>query len=248
MKSTIFLTLLVLMFGIDRCSSLLISEEEQSKVTIQNLREKGYRFRNSSSSEKGAVPNSITQFRNIYQAGDFERICSLQQIRNIRFESTLVPVFTAKETSICSQLELGTLGMVDVTMTREAFCKVTETFSKTLNDFYIGGYISGLTEEMTPCIAKLSNIKSLSIGYGKAKATKETFCNTLRELKNISLLTIDNTDLPSNSLNCILELPNLKRIWLFNWRKVSYDDRASLIREYEKKYNRKIESNIVDDY
>lgn len=236
------------MLGIDRCSSLLISDEEQSKITIQHLREKGYRLRNSSSSEKEAFPNSITQFRNIYQPGDFERICTLRQITNIRFESTLVPVFNAKETSICSQLNLETLGMVDVTMTSESFCKVTETFSKTLTDFYIGGYISGLTEEMTPCIAKLSNVKSLSIGYGKAKVTKDTFCNTLRELKNISLLTIENTDLPKASLACILELPNLKRIWLFNWRKVFYDDRASLIREYEKKYNRKIESNIVDDY
>lgn len=212
-------------------------------MTIQYLRDKGYRLRNISSSEKDAIPNILSQTHSVYQAGDFIKICSLRQIKNIDFERTELPSLSEKEISVCSQMELEWLGIVDVKMNKDAFCKITNTFRNSLLKFDVSE--SGLSDEMMPCISKLQRLDFLLIGRG-SNISKDSFCKTLLSLPNLQFIRIEDIDLPKSALQCILDHPNLTEIWLRSWKNASYDDKDALIKAYEKKYQRKIKFNLYD--
>lgn len=235
--------ILSLWIGNYHCTSLLISEVEQSKVTIQYLRDKGYRLRNISSSEKDAIPNQLALTHSVYQGGDFIKICSLRQIKNIDFERSELPIFTAMEIDACSQMELEWLGIFKVKIGKEALCKITNTFRNSLLKFDVSE--SGLSDEMMPCISRLQKLDFLLIGRG-SNINKDSFCKTLLSLPNLHFIRIEDTDLPKSALQCILDHPNLTEIWLRSWKNANYDDKDALIKAYERKYQRKIKFNLYD--
>lgn len=178
-----------------------------------------------------------------YSDGDLIRICSQPNLTSLAFKRTKIRSLSADASFVCSRSSITELALINLTINKNELCNLVSTFTNKQLTIALSGIL--FTDSELECISKLKLLKYISIP-DRANISGESFCNFSKQLPQLLGIQLNNSNLDINGLNCIMNFPSLRRVTLQNWKNVSEDEMDKWVKEYEKKYNRKLEAQIID--
>ncbi|TGL23569.1 hypothetical protein EHQ47_06775 [Leptospira bourretii] len=178
-----------------------------------------------------------------YSDGDLIRICSQPNLTSLAFKRTKVRSFSADASFACSKSNIAELAVINLTINKNELCNLVSTFTNKQLTLALSGIV--FTNSDLECISKLKLLKYIAIP-DRANISEESFCNFSKQMPQLLGIQLNNSTLATNGLNCILNFPSLRRVTLQNWNSVSEDEMGEWVKKYEKKYNRKLEAQIID--
>lgn len=102
-----------------------------------------------------------------------------------------------------------------------------------------------INHHIIDCKSEDTGITGLSL-YNLPACSDCSICKILPYFSTITSLSILKSSEGKVGLGCILEMPNLRSISLQSWKGATIKEFHEFAEKYEKKYNRKIEANIID--
>lgn len=236
----------ILLIMVINCSFLIDSPANYSQEELRkDLEKRGYRIftRQPNYDINKKVAAIELNIKGQYKPGDFEKICRLKNIKQVFFEGIDILEINKADEVACSKSEVNRFGFTRLKLKTKDFCQLVKQMNppRLVLDFTK----VNLEDQDIICFSEIPNLESFITEIG-AVFSDESFCKFASNAKKLTFLRLNDSPLTQKSLRCMLKLPSLTEVMLQRWKNVSEEEMDEWVKEYEIKYNRKLEAQIID--
>jgi hypothetical protein len=232
--------------AIIQCASITPSPSRLSEVELKkDLEARGYKFFTNINdyNVKDGSPTVKLNKNGQYKSGDLGKICKINNLRIVIFENTQISEYTEKDLSDCESSSIEKFSFWRMPVNNLKICELSKLNRS--NKFTLSFFSVAINDQDIICFSEISNLDKF-ISEENALFSDQAFCKFTSNAKKLTFLRLNDSPLTKKSLNCMLELPSLKEVMLQRWKNVSESEMNQWVKQYEKKYNRKLEAQVID--
>ncbi|MBM9547361.1 hypothetical protein JWG40_10060 [Leptospira sp. 201903074] len=228
------------------CASITSSPSSLSEEEIKKeLLARGYKFFTNINdyNVKDGAPAIKLNKNGRYMPGDFGKICNINNLRVVIFENTQISEYPEKDLIDCESSSIEKYSFWRMPVNNLQICELSKR--NKANKFTLSFFSVVINDQDISCFSEIPNLDKF-ISEEKAIFSDQAFCKFTSNAKKLTFLRLNDSRLTHKSLNCMLKLPALTGVMLQRWENVSETEMDEWVKEYEKKYNRKLEAQIID--
>ncbi|MCU0825784.1 MAG: hypothetical protein MUF77_14235 [Leptospira sp.] len=233
----------ILFLSSSSCKNNIGFQKSDPENVIKELQSRKYEYSKYLNFRKEVVEEIVVKESTIYKEGDIDLICELRMLRELKFSKAKIANFSSAQSGKCQNSQISRVRVSNSNLNNLQICNFVKLLkSEMLSIEFYNSKFDGLDLE---CFSDLSNLDTLALDRVDLINDKQ-FCNFSKKSKKLTFLRLNDSPLTNKSLDCMLELPSLKEVMLQRWKNVSEDEMQDWVTKYERKYNRKLEAQIID--